>query len=577
MWQRTSLGKRWALLVAVVALLLAAINVWWFLTYRDGYPLDIDEAGYTAFGLADYLGLQNGGLHGWWNSIQAQGTFAPLAPALTSLTVYVHPGALNGFLVLSGFLFVLAMAAYGIGERLVGPRLGALSALVTATLPGAFAFSREYIYALPAAALLSCAVYAALKSDGLRSRRWAIACGAAIGLMLLARTMTVGFAPGVIAAAVLAGFLRADGDLPRRFVNLCLLLVSGAAVAATWYARNLQSVIDYLTGYGYGNQSKFYGPEHAPVSWARMRGVAERITVENLYLPLAILTLAALITIAVVVIKRLIPADTRRSVLKQLAASDAFSIALVFAAGYAALMSSQNVGDGFTLPLAVLLPALAVLALRRFPGATVPAVAILAVIAIVNLISTATIWPAASRARMVSIPGLHEEMPITNGVPIAVARTREQFPGPETTFDDRDREWVQADNRVAELLADFTGPNGEAPVMTFGSRSRILNTNTVQLASLLKYQRAYPLTQLLAEPNDTVRNYLRQLGDPKFGMPTVLFTMSRNTDDYTPLVTQEKAELAARKLGFRRQNREVVLPDGRQLRVWVKETPETSH
>ena len=469
------------------------------------------------------------------------------------------------------------MAAYGIGERLVGPRLGALSALVTATLPGAIALSREYIFALPAAALLSCAVYAALKSDGLRSRRWAIACGAAIGLMLLARTMTVGFAPGVIVAVVVAALLRADGDLPRRFVNLCLLVAAGIAVAATWYARNLQSVIDYLTGYGYGNQSKFYGPEHAPISWARLRGVAERITVENLYLPIAILTLAALIALAVVAVKRLVPAETRRSTLKRLAASDAFSVALVFAAGYAALMSSQNVGDGFTLPLAVLLPALAVLALRRFPAATVPAVAILATIAVANLISTATIWPAASRERMVSIPGLYEEMPILNGVPIAVARSREQFPGPEATFDDRDREWVQADRRVADLLASFAGPNGEVPVMAFGARNRILNTNTVQLASLLKYQRAYPFAQLLAEPNDTVHNYVRELGDPKFGMPTVLLTMSRNTDDYTPLVTQEKAELAAKRLGFYRQDREVTLPDGRRLRFWVKKAPRPAH
>src|ERR1044072_6595475 len=41
---------RWALVVAVGALLLAALNLWWVMRFREGYPFDIDEAGYTVFG-----------------------------------------------------------------------------------------------------------------------------------------------------------------------------------------------------------------------------------------------------------------------------------------------------------------------------------------------------------------------------------------------------------------------------------------------------------------------------------------------------------------------------------------------
>lgn len=283
MLKRLSATQRWGLAVAGVALSLAALNLWWILTYRDGYPFDIDEAGYTAFGLVDYIALDRGGIAAWWDAIQGQPTFAPLIPALTSLLVWIHPGVLNGFAVLTGFMVLLAMATYGIGSRLAGPRLGALAAVAAATLPGTFVFSREYTFALPVAALLACAVYALLRSDGLRSRRWAIACGLALGLMLLSRTMAIVFVPGVLAAALPAMLIRSDGDIGRRFVNGALLIFTAVAVAATWYARNLGSALDYLTNYGYGRQAKFYGEQHAPVSWGRFRSVGERIVGEDLF------------------------------------------------------------------------------------------------------------------------------------------------------------------------------------------------------------------------------------------------------------------------------------------------------
>jgi Dolichyl-phosphate-mannose-protein mannosyltransferase len=569
MWQQASARTRWALVVAAAALVLAALNVWWFETYRHGYPFDIDEAGYTTFGLADYLGLRNGGLHGWWDAIQGQPTFAPLVPALTSLVVYAKPGLMNGFLVLTCFLVVLTMAVYGIGERLAGPRLGALAAFVTATMPGTFTFAREYVFALPTTALLACAVYALLRSDGMRKRGWAIACGAAIGLMLLARTMAIAYAPGVLVAAIVASVARRRGDLSGRFVNLALLIVTGVAVAATWYARNLQSVIDYLTNYGYGKQSAYYGPHHALISLTRLRKVAERMTTEDLFLPLAVVLTIGVVAVAVVVAKHLRPRGIRRTELTRLVRTDALSVAIVLAVGYAALMSSRNAGDGFTIPLTALIPVLAVLALRAFPSALIPATAILALIAGVNILSTSTIWAAASHARMISLPGFAETVPVVQGAPKAVLRIREQVPGPEATFDRHDALWLKSDTAVADMLAGLYGPGEAAPVVAFASRNRILNTNTVQLASLVKYQRAIPLVQILAEPSDSVATYIDQLTNRKFGMPPVLVTMSRNTGDFEPLVTQSYVETAAKRLGFQRV-KALTLPDGRQLRVWQR-------
>jgi hypothetical protein len=571
MWQRASPAARWGLLVGLAALAFAVLNVWWFLTYRHGYPFDIDEAGYTNFGLADYLGLKNGGLNGWWESIQHQGTFAPLAPALTSLLVYVHPGVLNGFLTLTAFMFVLVLATYGIAERLAGPKLGALAALVTATLPGTFAFSREYIFAMPTAALLACAVFALLRSDGMKRRRWAIACGVAIGLMLLARTMAITYVPGVLCAALIVMVIRGrgQGDLAKRTLNLALLVLSAVAVAATWYARNLGSVVDYLTNYGYGKQSQFYGRNHALLSWGRLRSVGEHMVSEDLFLPLATVVLVGLSALAVVAFRRLRSERGGSEALMRLAPSDAVSVSLVFLVGYAGLMSSQNGGDGFTFPLAALLPVLAVLALRQFPPAIKPAIAVLALIALVNTVSTATIWSTASHLRQVSLPGLSESLPVTKGVPKGVFAIRSQLPGPETVFDSQDAQWLEADTRVARLLNGLYGPGEAPPLVAYASRNRSLNPNTVQLATITDYQRAMPLLQMEADPNDSVATYREQLTDPKTGDASVLITMSSTEDDFPPTITQSRAVRAAKQLSFHRIRR-LTLPDGRRLYIWRK-------
>ena len=231
---RDAENKRFWFAVFLLGLLaIVAMNVWWIATYRHGYPLTIDESGYIAFALEDHFALQSGGLHGWWDAVQGHAPYAPLVPAVTSLAFVFKTGVLEGFGVLIGFLALLGLASFGIGERLAGPRLGALAAMVVVTTPGAFLFTREYVFAIAVAALLAGAVYALLRSDGLRSSPWAIACGVALGLMLLARTMTIAFLPGVFLAGFVAILIRGryidrpQGELGRRFLNLALIAVSG--------------------------------------------------------------------------------------------------------------------------------------------------------------------------------------------------------------------------------------------------------------------------------------------------------------------------------------------------------------
>jgi len=562
---------RWLLVVAVGCLLLAGFDLWWVVTHRHGYPLDVDEYGYTTIGYNDYFGLQNGGLHGWWEAFQNQTPNAPLLPAVTSFAQVLNSGILAGFVVLIGFAMLLVLVSYGIGEKLAGPRLGALVALAVATSAGLFTFTREYIFALPAAAWLACSVYALLRSDGLRGRWWSVACGACIGLMLLSRTMAVAFVPGILLAAVLVGFLRGKGDLVTRLVNFALLIVTGVVVAASWYWKNLNPVVDYLTNYGYGTQSQYYGAEHALISWSRVKDVADRMIITDLLAPLAVLLFLGLVAALVVLVRRLLTAEDRRSEVTRVLAADSTSVLLVFACGFGALMSSRNGGDGFTFPLAVLLPALAILALRGARRAIViPVVVLVAAVGVLNIYASSDLSENVSKTKTVELP-LFGYVPWVDGTPNAVDAMRVQVPGPATHFDARDKGWEKLDMRLADLLLKPIGPEKTQPIVGMAARHRVMNTNSITLAAIIKYHYGIPFVQLEAEPADTVANYVKEIRESPAGELTALITTSSEVEDFPPLVTQKKAEAAAKQLGFK-VIRRMEMPDGRQLRVWVKKS-----
>jgi len=568
MRDRLSENWRWAIVVAVGCLVLAAIHLWWVVSYRDGFPLNVDEAGYTAIGVNNYLGFENGGPHGWWDVVQSQAPNAPLLPAVTSLVLVISPGVMQGFGVLIAFGALLTLATYGIGERLAGPRLGALAALAVATSQGTFLFTREYIFALPTAAFLSCSVYALLRSDGMRSRWWSIACGAALGLMLLSRTMAVAFVPGVLVTGAIVLLVRRRDDLWPRLLNLGLAIVAGALVAATWYWKNLDPVVDYLTSFGYGEQAQYYGEEHSTLSWARFEDVAKRIVGGDLLVPLAALVFLGLLVGAFLIGRRLRNSEKRWAELWRILGSDPVAVFLVFAAGYAALMTSQNGGNGFTYPVAMLLPPLAVVSLRRFRAAAIPAAVLVALIAAVNLVATSGLWEDAGKSRLVAVP-VFGELPWVNGEAHAVAAIREQVPGPVTHFDTADEGWTELDSKLATILLSKIAPEGRPRLAAFASRNRVVSGNSVGLAGLLDHHVGIPLTQLEAEPADTVANYERQLTTPVIGEPTAVITTSTEADDFDPIVTQKKAETALRRTGFVLV-RQIPSPDGRRFRVWVK-------
>jgi 4-amino-4-deoxy-L-arabinose transferase-like glycosyltransferase len=565
-WQNLGPAWRWALIVTAGCLVMAAINVWWVATYRHGYPLDVDENGYTMIGVIDFLNFESGGISGWWEAVQNQTPNAPLLPALTSIVLIFNPGVLQGFGVLIAFAALLTLATYGIGERLAGPRLGALAALAVGTSQGIFIFTHEYIFALPTAAFLSCTVYALIRSEGMLRWRWAVACGAAIGLLLLSRTMAVAFLPGIGVAALLPVAVNYREELKKRLLNLGLLVISAVLVAATWYWNNFGPVYDYLTEFGYGSQAQNYGSEASTLSWERFKSVAEKIIQGDLLVPMSALVVVGLIALSVAAGRRLIAAEDRRAEALRLLGSNAMALFIVAGAGFGALMSSQNGGFGFTFPVAMLLPPLAVVALRFYRAAIVPAAVLVVAIAAVNLLANSNVSDDISEPRLVEVPAFGE-LPWISGEPAAVGNVRQQAPGPRTRFTSADEGYVAVDKEMAKTLLEKIAPEGTPRLVAFASRHRVVSTNSIGLAGVVDYRRGIPFTQLLAEP-DSVAHYEEQITGPDLGHPTAVVTTSTEAGDFEPLVTQAKVEIALRNLHFSLV-RQVEMPDGRRLRVWV--------
>jgi 4-amino-4-deoxy-L-arabinose transferase-like glycosyltransferase len=558
---------RWALVVLAAALTLVVIHVTWLLANRRGYPLDVDEAGYMAIALHDHAGLASGGLDGYWHAIDSQYPQAPLVPALTALVYLIHPGIVISFPVILAFFVLLVMSTYAIAERLSGPRIGALAALVIATSPGVIALSRLFIFAVPSAALLAVAVYALLRSDGFRRTGWALATGVVAGLLVLSRTFSVAFVPGLIVAGLLALIVRGPARRWRALANLGLATVAGTAVAATWYWHNYDAVKAYLTSFGYGKQAAEYGSHPGLFSWSRWTAGAVRMGQEELYLPLLLLVVAGLACVAGLAVAAVWRSQERRSALLAVLRSDAAVVAVVAVSGYAALSSSDNRGHGFTMLLLPVLIALALVPLRGRRQATIVAAAVLGAVGLFNLVSSSGLVEAVEYPSVVSIPAFGD-VPIADGRDHALAALRHQIDGPELSFASSERRWQEADHAMARFAFDYAGARGTTPYVCFASRHRVFNTNTVQLSGWLWFNREISVCQLLVDNGgDNVQAYKTWIDAAQ---PNMLETTSTNARDFDPTVNQAYAEAAGRELGFK-PVWTLTLPDGRQARIWWRQ------
>jgi hypothetical protein len=550
--------------VAVVVVLALALHYVSLQRFRHGYLTEWDESGYMQFALSNFDALHDHGLVAFAKTVGGRGTFGPLLPAVTAFAYpIVGRGIFGSLLVLPLFFGALVFATYGVARQLVSDAWAVVAALAVAAIPDVTDYTRLYHFSVPATACMTAALWALLRSDGFRRTGWAVSTGVFVALTVLARTMTVAFLPGLVAAAAVA-VLVGRSDRRLRIRNLALAGLATLVVAGPWYIRNARSVGDYLFG-GYGDSAARYGRHYPIASWGYWTKEL-RIVLDSMWLPLGgalALCFAAALVLAALRYRRygqlqLSPLTAR--------AGRILVLVVVVAEGYLALTSSRNEGTAFALPW---LPALVILAVAAAASASARPlrIALAGVLVAVSLVALASksgsVAPLAA-VRNVAVPGFGS-VPVTDGrdlIQQMVADAGYDI-GPITQpLPSIHRRWLPLEREVVGWSIRQAKARGTSPQITLGLDDLLFTNTRLILPAQVWFHRFLPVDYLQSSSGgDKVSSYRNQLASHP-----VNALITGEGPPYAS-ITRRKVEAAARSLGFVR-SKAFTLPDGRTIWMW---------
>jgi hypothetical protein len=570
--QRLARVRTTGALVAGIVCVTVLLHVVWLVRFRRGYVTEWDESGYLQFALSNFDGLHDHGLWTFAKTVAGRGTFGPLLPFVTSLAYpIVGRGIFGSLLVLPLFFAGLVCATFGLARRLVSDSWAVVAALTVAAIPAVTDYTRLFHFALPATACMTAALWALVRSDGLRRSGWAAAFGLFVALTLLARTMTVAYVPGLALAAG-TQFLVGAPELRLRMRNFAIALGTVMLVAGPWYIRNARSVYDALLGSGYGEGATPFGHHYSVASWGYWTKEL-RLDLSYMWLPLAGMLLLVFTVAAAYWIAR------QRGLVRapwSARAAGVLALVVVVLEGYLVLTSSRNEGTGFALPWLPALVILGVTAAASIPARTVRVAlaGIVVVLSFGNILSKSGWFEPLARARTVAVPGFGR-VTVTEGrglIQREVGGDGYDIRPVTQPLPAMHRRWLPLARDVVGWSLRRAEQRGEPLNLTLGLDDRIFNNSRLILAAQLWFHRYLSVDYLNAFPDgDIVGSYRRQLLSPQPENALV-------TGDPPPSgasITRSKVEAAARSLGFVRL-KSFTLPDGRTIWVWWRERGPSS-
>jgi hypothetical protein len=552
-----------ALLVAGVICLTVALDVIWLVRFRRGYVTEWDESGYLQFALSNFDALHDQGVWTFMKTVAGRGTFGPLLPFVTSLAYpIVTRGVFGSLLVLPLFFVGLVSATFGLARRLVSDVWAALAALCVAAIPAVTDYTRLYHFALPATACMTAALWALLRSEGFRRAGWAAAFGFFVALTLLSRTMTVGYVPGLTAAAGVQFLIVVPAETRVRLRNLGVAAATCGLVAGPWYVRNARSIYDYLAARGYGEGAVRFGRHYPITSWGYWTKEL-RIDLSYLQLPFA----AAFLFAFVVALTFLVLRRTSPRVPRSAHGVALLTLVIVVLEGYLALTSSRAEGTAFGLPW---LPALVVLGVAA--AASIPVriartgfATVLVAVSVVAVASKSGWVPLLATPRAASVPGFGSVV-VTDGrgvIQDEVEGSGYDIGSITEPMPKMHRRWLPVAREVVGSLYAEARARRRPLELTMGLDDSLFSWSRLNLAAQLWFHRYLPVDELLASSGgDTVASYRRQIQSPHREDVVI-------TGEEMPgaTITRSKVERAARSLGFVRV-KSFALPDGRRIWIW---------
>jgi 4-amino-4-deoxy-L-arabinose transferase-like glycosyltransferase len=553
-------------LLAGLVLALLAASVAWLLVNRHGGAMDIDEAGYLRMSLNDFDALRHGGLGALATTVDSQPTQAPLVPLLSSLAYFVagRPSFLGAFVVQLLAYAIVIVATYSIGSLLTNRWAGLVAALAVASLPLMLDYTHDYSFAVPAAAAATVAIWAALRSDRMRLKRFTIVWGIAVGAMVITRTMTIAFLPSFALLAVL--HVIGSPQRKRSLIGVVCGLGAAALVAGPWYSAQGSSVWQYLTSYGYGAASAQQGVARSllsPTSW--LSSAVWEVN-SHVYLPLAVVLLVGAVALVTTLVMRLL--RHRLPTVQTAIGSPWLNLAVVVAGGLLALQSTRNGGSGFSGPI---LPAMLVLAVsaiatvrlgrRAYECAALGAVVVLC---LPSLVTKTAFNTAAGQPVALGLLGLGSLKVIDSrdNYLAYTSRMNELDVG-----DPRGVKWRRTNDALLSALDDVAGAPAQLPVV-FSFAHSLVNTNTLGWEELM-FHGTSPAIYLLTPPGKGPTGYSAQLETMLGSGRGVVLVSTDPRGMFPPTLDQAAVRAAAAKAGLGLA-RTVPLPDGADIEIWMR-------
>lgn len=513
-----SLGTSKSLAVdVIVALTLAALAAWanilWVEYNRFGLALTIDEAGYMSQAIAYARALKYGGVTGWMAALSYPTKFAPLSPIVSS-ALMARWGIDENIAFYTHILFyagIVLVVFWWVREQ--STRLAAIcAALLVATLPDIVFYTRTYQYGLPTGFFFLLTHFAYYKSKRFGSWFWSFCLGAALGLMLLSRTMSIAFLP----AFGLIWLVDSWKLLRQNLVRLAMSIAVFALVSVPWYAMNFHEIFGYLFSFGYGANAKEYGGTIPLLSFEYVRRRIQ-FFMDSIYDVHFVLVFVFFAICVAQQAKKLFRKDESSN-------STLWVPAFVSLLCIAILLSSKNIGSGFDVPL---YPVMTFCAVCTVPNLTssraarggIYALMLLGALVVGYLQSTTSVCANAPRLLVRPLMGSTQKK-ICDGFIGEYIRGVGENGEDKTNWDDIpypvQKQWRDVSSTLADRLHDVDKVAGG---IIYGTRNRLVNVNTVMLEFVKKFGYILPAAQIeplsLDQTYKSYHDWLDRTATPK--------------------------------------------------------------
>ncbi len=541
---------------ALLGVVVGAYNLWWVANHRFQGGFDGDETSYLATTLRFRRILDTEGLGAMLEAARHTFRNGPLVPFSAAFLVRDGSPISSAMSVQPIFHLIIAVAVAATVRRLAGDRPALVAGIVVLGLPGLLVSVRTFQLVMAVTASMAVAVWALVASDRGRRTGYLVVFGAAVGAMLLSRTMSVSYVPGlVIAAAVIAGGSR------RGRAGLVLAAGVTLVVAAPWWIAEWDnSIYRYLFRYGYGSGSDPLGPEWPPLRVLVRLGLITTDVRPLMAFPAAILFVSGLLAA-----RRSLRAGGAKAFFER--NRELIGVWSVVGVGWIALLSSSNIGTYFQLPLETI----AVIGLASLPlrsrlrgriGIWLIGVAALNVVLLSHWSIGASIRSGGATLSVPAFGGVETSQSIDyeNGD----ARFRPMASDRERRAAMRD--WARAQNETAAAVDSLTPP-GATVMQTFLGDIRLYQATTLALAEELTGKGVSPWeapTATSTTGDGTVDLSPTASGD----LPRVLVAVRATTYTDQEGAPADPVLAEARSEGWTLARR-VPLPDGGSVEIYT--------